>query len=211
MAAENHPEKALVRSPTNLPTSVASASVKSAFHDHLSMSEAVEAVGKMLNGYPQGKASAPKSYIGTIAALLCKYPRVIALECADPTRGVATTTEFLPTVARMVNWCEPHVERMQRIVDLNDRSATQLREREHMEALEGAEPIEHRRRVVERVRGDLIAAGMPLESDRARAHGETAATVKAKHGLTDAQWDEIPDQPKHADFWQGVRHPAAAE
>jgi hypothetical protein len=61
--------------------------------------------------------------------------------------------------------------------------------------------------VVERIRREMAARGMPFEADRKHAHGETPATVKAKLQLSDADWDALPDAPRKSDYWSGVRWP----
>jgi len=100
------------------------------------MPEAIDAVGSMLSGYPNAAKGAPNSYVGTIAALLCTYPKSIALRCADPLTGVARLTKFMPTVSDVVAWCEAPVESMERIVEFDVRSDQQLKERLERERLE---------------------------------------------------------------------------
>lgn len=79
-----------------------------ALDDRLDLSEAIEAVGRMIAGYPQSKDAA-KSYIGAISSLLMKYPRMVATACADPFAGVVTTTKFLPTPYDIISFCEKKV------------------------------------------------------------------------------------------------------
>lgn len=87
------------------------------------MSDAVEAVGKLVDAFPNGRSQAPKSYIGALAATLCTYPRQVAAQCADPLRGVARDTRFLPTIADIVAWCEREKAALQQIVDRDDYNA----------------------------------------------------------------------------------------
>lgn len=87
----------------------------------------------MIDAYPNGRASITDSYIGNMANLLCQYPRTVAIQCADPIRGVSTKTKFIPTVADVVEWCEPLTGDMQRTVGREDRIAEQLRDREKFE------------------------------------------------------------------------------
>lgn len=101
--------------------------------DRLMLSEALEAVSKMVDAYPNGRASITDSYIGNMAALLCKYPRMIALRCANPISGVVTKTRFIPTVADVVEWCEPLTADMSRTVGREDAIAKQLAERAEWE------------------------------------------------------------------------------
>lgn len=158
------------------------------------MPEAIEAVGKMIDGaFPNARKNAGNSYIGTLAALLITYPKSIAVRCIDPIHGVARTTTFLPTVANVVTWCERSLDTMERIVDFDARSEQQFRERDEFDQYEREEPHARRLEVVERIRREMAAAGMPLASDRAKHHGDTPAKVQAKLGLTDEQWAALPD------------------
>lgn len=94
----------------------------------MTLSEAIEAVGEMLSGYAN-REKLPHSYVGTIAALLCSFPRSVAVQCADPLRGLVRTCKFIPTVADVVAWCEPRIQSMQRVVDYDERTTAQLCER----------------------------------------------------------------------------------
>ncbi len=87
----------------------------------------------MVDAYPNGRAAITDSYLGNMANLLCQYPRVVALRCADPARGVTTKTKFIPTVADVVEWCEPLTADMHRTVAREDKIAAQLRERDDFE------------------------------------------------------------------------------
>lgn len=69
------------------------------------MSEAVDLVGTMLATYPRSDVS--DSYIGAMAAVLCDYPRQIAMSCCNPLKGVVRECKFVPTIADVVAWCEP--------------------------------------------------------------------------------------------------------
>lgn len=168
--------------------------------ERMTMPEAIEAVGRMIRGYPNAKP--PDSYLGTIAALLCAYPRRIALDVADPIRGVARKCKFLPTVADIVAWCEKPLERIERRAEYEWRSRVQLKERMRLAAEHKAEDAEHRAGVVARIRAALAAAGMRLGGEPAGPI-ETAAQFRARLGISDAAWNAIPDGPKS--HWQRMR------
>lgn len=155
----------------------------------------------MLTAYANGGANAGKSYIGTISALLMQYPRQISIDCADPIRGVARTTKFIPTVADVVSWCEERVDSMRNIVEFEDRSVRQLRERQQHETLPPANP-----EFMNRMRAELAAAGMPIMGDKQIMHSESSASVKERYGLSDEQWDELPDAPKTG-HWERLCEP----
>lgn len=107
--------------------------MRQALADRLLLSEALEAVHRMLSGYAN-RAQAGDSYLGAIAALLCTYPRSVALRCADPLHGVSRKTRFLPTVADVVEWCEKACEPMYADADWQSRVERQLAERAEAEA-----------------------------------------------------------------------------
>jgi hypothetical protein len=170
------------------------------------MAEAIEAVGRMVACYPHADAErVGKGYVGAMASVLAEYPRSVAMACADVRSGVVRSCKFLPTIAEVVAWCEPEVARLRRVTDYDARSARQLCERDQLEREANAETPEHRAAVVERIRCEMAAAGMPFDRDRRHYHGETPATVMAKLGVTQAQWDAIPNAPQRADYWRGLR------
>ena len=128
------------------------------FTARLTMQEAIEAVGKMLNAYPNARDGIRDGYMGTIAALLCQYPRSVALRCANPINGVCRETKFLPTVAEVVAWCEPNTGHMRRTVEFEHRSQKQFAEREEIEGENKAEPLDYRRQVAQRILREIKEA-----------------------------------------------------
>ena len=116
-----------------LPTRQESTSVKRALADRLLISEAIDAVGKMIRGYPN-RGQADKSYIGAIADLLLHYPREVALRCADPFRGVARETKFMPTPSDIIGWCERDARSLHERSAREDRIAEQFRAMDEYEA-----------------------------------------------------------------------------
>src|SRR5215471_13485570 len=98
--------KTLARSQAPSPTKCGKGSLRKAMTDRLISSEAISAVSRLLSVFPNGAPHDPKGYIGALAELLQQYPRVVAIACCDPLKGVARTTRFMPTVADVVSWCE---------------------------------------------------------------------------------------------------------
>jgi hypothetical protein len=168
--------------------------VRWALQDRLIPSEAIEAVGAMIDAIPNGRAAITDSYIGNIASLLCQYPRQVALGCADPLRGVLTKTRFVPTICDVVEWCDPQREAMQRTVRREDQIAQQFLEREEFAALPPP------KQTVEEVRAEMRERGLPMGSATA-AHTDTPASAMARFGLSQAEWDAIPNQPNPG-HWQ---------
>ena len=70
--------------------------------------------GKMLIGqWPHANPPNPGAYSLSIAKTLEKYPLGVVEECTDPTVGLASTREFIPTVAAVTEWCDRRVKRHQ--------------------------------------------------------------------------------------------------
>jgi hypothetical protein len=98
--------------------------------DRLLLSEAIELVGKLVRAYPNGGANADRGYIGTLASVLCEFPKQVALRCVNPIHGVSRETKFLPTVADLVGWLERETEPLRKDVDRELRVARQIEARE---------------------------------------------------------------------------------
>ena len=89
------------------------------------LSEALDAVNSMLGGYPN-RSQAGDTYIGTMAKIMMNYPRAIAARCADPLRGVAVTTKFLPTAADITEWCDRETLPLAKSAERDDRLREQF-------------------------------------------------------------------------------------
>jgi len=86
----------------------------------MSLSEAIEIVGKILDCYPNGGRDATRGYIGALASVLAQYPRCVTFFAGDPHKGVPRETRFLPTPADVIAWCEREVADLRGIVDRDD-------------------------------------------------------------------------------------------
>lgn len=104
--------------------------MRQAYFDRMTLSETVELVGKLLDGFPHGRPPNQTSYIGALAAVLCEYPRTVVVNVGHPTKGVARETKFLPTVSDLVGWCERETTFLRGAVDREDREEALQRERE---------------------------------------------------------------------------------
>lgn len=117
----------LSNSLSTLPSKLENSSVTQALTDRLLISEAIDLVGRMIAGYPN-RGQADKSYIGAIAEILTKYPRVAAIQCMDPVHGVTRETKFLPTPGNIIPWLEDAC------LPLREQAAREKRIREQLEA-----------------------------------------------------------------------------
>jgi hypothetical protein len=98
--------KALQTVPGSLPNKRDVSSFQRALVDRLTPSAAIEVVSRLIGLFPNGGKDAGDDYIGGLAQILANYPRSVAARAADPINGVARDTDFLPTPAVLIAWCE---------------------------------------------------------------------------------------------------------
>src|SRR5262245_5509785 len=186
----------------------ASRSLAAAYSERLTMSEAVEAVGRMLAAFPNTRDGVRDGYMGVMAQLLTRYPRQTALRCAHPIDGVIRECKFLPTVAEAIKWLEREQLPLQRASDWERRSREQLaeRDREYLQSLS----LEERRAFAAQILDQLRERGFKFPGDCPTLATVDAARehLRTKYGVTDEQIDALPNQSNKSDFWQGVRWPA---
>ena len=121
--------KALATSPAAWPRKRESSNVQRGLLDRMTISEGIEAAGRIIGAYPNGGRDAGQSYIGAIAETLASYPRQVATACAARVNGVTRDCKFLPTVSDIVAWCERKTEPLQRTAEREQRIAAQLASR----------------------------------------------------------------------------------
>ena len=174
-------------------------SVRQAFSDRLILSEAIEAVGKMIRGYAN-RGSADKGYIGAIAELLCQYPRSLAIKCADPVHGVVLTTKFLPTPCDIATWMEDDLDRMREGADAEDAAERQLRERSEYDQKMGQSRPQ--RETCEELKARYGPNwGIGLGKRRSGFPALTLAQVREKYGPEKV--DAVPDAKD--DGWKKLK------
>lgn len=93
----------------------------------MTLSEATDAVGKLLTRYPNGGQNAGRGYIGGLSEVLMAYPRSVSLRVHDVLTGVPRDVKFLPTPSDVIAWCERETTELRRPVDREDRDG-QMRE-----------------------------------------------------------------------------------
>lgn len=78
--------------------------INEALSDRLTLSEAIEVVGRIIDLYPQLKDPS-KGYIGGMAKILMQYPRAAVVLAGDAVEGVAAGCAFPPVPADLIAWC----------------------------------------------------------------------------------------------------------
>jgi len=67
---------------------------------------ATERARLLLGQFRRGEANDPGTFVTSIAAVLARYSEAIVATVTDPRMGLATATDWLPTVREVVEACE---------------------------------------------------------------------------------------------------------
>ena len=112
----------------------------------------------ILGSYRADQANDPDIYITAIAHLLSRYAPDIGARLTDPASGIAGKYKFLPTVSEVREEAERLVEDDARPSRRSASIQRQLEERAEYERQDKVEPPEHRRKVVDRILGEIRQA-----------------------------------------------------
>jgi hypothetical protein len=157
----------------------------------MTRSQAAALVDRMLGCYPSVSLHDPEIYMAAVTSLLCGYSFWVGERAVA---DVAKSSKFVPCLAEVNEACEryaPAKSTRAWAEDWQRRSLVQLEEREA--PILGPAAENERTRIVEGFRGLLerLRGG-----DAPRAASEfTPEAVRTKFGLSQAQWDALPDQP----------------
>jgi hypothetical protein len=140
----------------------------------------------MLGFYRKDDAWDPEMFLTGISAVLSKYPKWVIDKVTHPADGLPGRLKFPPQPSEVRDACEAEMEPVRR------QAEREHRERACQESL--PPPVDRTgRKTYEQIQAEFAAVGIFIGGARALPK-ETAATVKAKLGLTDEQWNAIPDR-----------------
>lgn len=154
----------------------------------MSSEQAANLVKQLLGCYPSLSLHNPEVYITAMTALLSGFSLWVGQRAIAE---VSKTAKFVPSVAEVSEACERHAPAKDTRTWVDEwewRAKLQLEDRARAEA--PAAPDERKR--IEQGFADLLAH---LRRDRRQENEFTPEAVKAKFGISDAQWDAIPDSP----------------
>ncbi len=153
-------------------------------------SAAIRKAALMLLGcYRTGDANDPEVYVAAVVAVLSDYSLDVVDAVTNARNGIPSKLKWLPTVAEIKTACEDIAGPRRRFAEWEARSRAQIEERQRLAAPPGN--TEH-----ERITDGFKQLRTYLRPDEANKENQfTPKKVKAKFGLTDAQWDAIPDAP----------------
>lgn len=142
---------------------------------------------RLLGCYPSLNLHDPETYITAMSATLVQYSYWVGERAVAK---VSKTCKFPPSMADLVeilNEFKP--SSISWVSSYDQRSAAQLAERERLATLPAP------RQTPEEAAAEMAARGIFMFGPSSTESEFTPAKVKEKYGLTDAQWDAIPDAP----------------
>ena len=157
----------------------------------MTKNQAVALTNKMLGSYPSTDLHDPETYIATMAAVLCRYPLDVGERAIE---SVVMSLKFIPVVAEIVEACRQQLPAPTWTDEWEARSRAQIEERQRLAAPPSKTEYE-------RITDGFKQLRTYLRPDEANKENQfTPKKIKAKFGLTDAQWDAIPDAPPDSSF-----------
>mgnify|MGYP001608434066 FL=1 len=164
----------------------------------MSRQDAATLVKKLLRSYASLNLHDPEGYIAEVVTLLSGYPLWAGESVIEEVRK---TSKFIPNISDIHPKLETAVKPFRYAAEWEAQSKRQLL------ASPGSYPEsdEHRAAVVERIRKEAAAAGMPILGDKKADYDPqfTESAVKEKLKISDEQWAAIPDAPP-ASHWQSI-------
>jgi len=139
--------------------------------------------------FPPREVGDPMVVLAGTVELLMQYPRSVLASILSPISGLPATMKWAPSVAEIREACES------RMAPIRDRQRAQAALRDQ---LQERQQIEDRssRKSYDEIADDLARHGINIRAGRsAGSAGQSKDQFKERFGLSDADFDAIPDQP----------------
>lgn len=168
--------------------------------------QAAMLVKRLMGAYPSISLHDPEVYIAELVAVFTQYAIEVAERAIEQAK--LESPSRVPTVPQIKAACQEQRRdhAFTYAMEYERRSQQQLQDWREIERENEREPLEHRRQVAARILGEYHGSKPDGQKPI-----ETPAAVMAKYGLTQEQWDALPDaQP---DKWRKLcaTHAKAAE
>ena len=136
----------------------------------------------------------PEFYVTSLLAVLIHYPLDVAELAADPFKGIPSQQPWMPTPYDVKQFCDRMVRPRREAAAWDRRCREQIAD--SRKAKEGV------RQSMEEIEDEMAKRGVFLPGYIKRSgqipgrDNETPETVRRKLGLTQEQWDALPDDTK---------------
>ena len=134
----------------------------------------------------------PEFYVTSLLAVLIHYPLDVAELAADPFKGIPSQQPWMPTPYDVKQFCEAQLRPRREAAAWEKRSQEQIRDRRDND-------LSRPKQTVQEVEDEMAKRGIFLPGYIKRSgqipgrNYETPETVRRKLGLTQEQWDALPD------------------
>ena len=150
--------------------------------------QVMRAARSLLGCYRTGDANDPEVYISAIVRVFSVYSIDVIHAVADPLTGLPSRVKWLPTVVEVREACEEAQHRARWLNEFNEGMKAQIEERRRVDEFKRLNPPKE---TWEQTKADLKRRGFHC-GERPRKE-ITAAEIMAKHGVSQEQWDAIPN------------------
>jgi hypothetical protein len=157
--------------------------------------QAAALVARMLRGFPHLSLPDPKGYMAALIEVLTPYP----LWCGEfAIKRPGDNPEFPPSDRTLRKWLEEIVSPARANAQWSKRAAEQLDERKALP------PLPRHKQTFGEMKAEMTQRG--LYQDKKGSEPLDPETVRKKLGVSQADWDAIPNQPVDSQYWVGIRN-----
>lgn len=150
------------------------------------MTAAKEGARRLLGCYRAGDANDPEVYIAAVVAVLAQYPADVIRAVTEPTTGLPSRLNWLPTVREVTQACEEIEGPRRRTREWEAGARRQIEDR-------GQITDSRPRKTYEQLQAELAEVGIFIGSRWATAKPVNINEFREKYGITQDQWDAIPN------------------
>lgn len=165
----------------------------------------LKAARLLLGCYRQGDANDPEVYITAVVRVLSAYPIDVVERVIDPVTGLPSKLKWLPSVPEIRSACEEIHGLQLRIKETHEQIERQLTEREELQRVKASN-----QETIDEMWADMARRGWKPTEEQQKIRRTVAfndvALLKTKYGVSDEQWNALPDLPDSAVYWEGKRY-----
>jgi len=148
--------------------------------------EYLSAARTLLGCFRTGDANDPEVYVAAAVRVLSSYPLDVVRRVVDPVTGLPSRSNWLPTVREIMSACEEIHGFNRRAAEREKLAQEQLAERARLDAERRARPT------YEALVARCAKSGLDI-GPKHRAGPLDQDAVRLKYGLSQAEWDAIPN------------------
>jgi len=152
----------------------------------------LKAADRLFSQFRNSQGTDPRAFMTAVVAVMMHYPLDVAEQAADPYFGLPALQQWMPTPYDVKQFCDRMVRPRREAAAWEKRSQEQIRDRRDND-------LSRPKQTVQEVEDEMAKRGIFLPGYIKRSgqipgrNYETPETVRRKLGLTQEQWDALPD------------------